>query len=244
MHCAQDPFYIVKEEIQDSINKLQTSFHQWEQAPSNSQEFANLTKELVASSESIEWQVDELDKAISVAARDPTRYAIDEVELEKRKRWTSTARNQVSTVRKAVKSGTGLGSHNGMRQELMRLPNDHAHQAGRSNQYISEDNDDFISSENDRQLLLIRQQDEELDELSASVERIGGVGLTIHEELMGQEKILDDLGLEMETTSNRLDFVQKKVAMVMKKAGVKGQLMLILFLIVLFIILFVLVFFT
>ncbi|KAK1294199.1 Syntaxin-61 [Acorus calamus] len=123
MHSAQDPFYIVKEEIQDSIDKLQTSFHQWEQAPSNSREFANLTKELVASSESIEWQfldrkVDELDKAISVAARDPTRYAIDEVELEKRKRWTSTARNQVSTVRKAVKSGTGLGNHNGMRQEL------------------------------------------------------------------------------------------------------------------------------
>lgn len=29
-----------------------------------------------------------------------------------------------------------------------------------------------------------RQQDEELDELSASVERIGGVGLTIHEELL------------------------------------------------------------
>jgi len=31
-----------------------------------------------------------------------------------------------------------------------------------------------------------RQQDEELDELSASVQRIGGVGLTIHEELSGQ----------------------------------------------------------
>lgn len=31
-----------------------------------------------------------------------------------------------------------------------------------------------------------RQQDEELDELSASVERIGGVGLTIHEELLSQ----------------------------------------------------------
>jgi len=31
-----------------------------------------------------------------------------------------------------------------------------------------------------------RQQDEELDELSLSVQRIGGVGLTIHEELLGQ----------------------------------------------------------
>ncbi|KAK1266013.1 Syntaxin-61 [Acorus gramineus] len=243
MTSAQDPFYIVKEEIQESIDKLQTSFHQWEKAPAKSREFVNLTKELIASSESIEWQVDELDKAIAVAARDPFRYAIDEVELEKRKRWTGTAHNQVSTVRRAVESGTRLGGNNGIRQELMRLPNDHAYQAGRSNQH-TQDNEDFISSENDRQLLLIRQQDEELDELSSSVERIGGVGLTIHEELMGQEKILNDLSLEMETTSNRLDFVQKKVAMVMKKAGAKGQIMMILFLIVLFIILFVLVFFT
>ncbi|AQL08971.1 Syntaxin-61 [Zea mays] len=90
----------------------------------------------------------------------------------------------------------------------------------------------------------MRQQDEELDELSESVQRIGGVGLTIHEELSGQERILNDLSLEMETTSNRLDFVQKRVAMVIKKAGIKGQIMLIVFLIVLFIILFVLVFLT
>jgi syntaxin of plants SYP6 len=37
---------------------------------------------------------------------------------------------------------------------------------------------------------------------------------------------------------------QKRVAMVIKKAGIKGQIMLIVFLIVLFIILFVLVFLT
>uniref|UniRef100_A0A6N2LWG5 t-SNARE coiled-coil homology domain-containing protein n=1 Tax=Salix viminalis TaxID=40686 RepID=A0A6N2LWG5_SALVM len=59
-----------------------------------------------------------------------------------------------------------------------------------------------------------------------------------------EEKIIDDLGMEMDSTSNRLDFVQKKVAMVMKKASAKGQLMMILFLVVLFIILFVLVFLT
>ena len=43
----------------------------------------------------LDRKVDELDKAISVAARDAQRYGIDQVELEKRKRWTSTARAQV-----------------------------------------------------------------------------------------------------------------------------------------------------
>lgn len=179
--------------------------------------------------------MDELEKTISVASRDPAYYGLDEVELSKRRNWTGSARNQIGTVRRAVekgKSNPAMARH----QDPMGT--------SRTNHYSSQDNDDYIASESDRQLLLMRQQDDELDELSASVQRIGGVGLTIHEELSGQERILNNLSLEMETTSNRLDFVQKRVAMVMKKAGIKGQIMLILFLVVLFIILFVLVFLT
>ncbi|XP_008805691.2 syntaxin-61-like isoform X2 [Phoenix dactylifera] len=249
MTSAQDPFYIVKDEIQESIDKLHDSFRQWEETPYNSGEHLHLTKQLLANCESIKWQVDELDKAIAVAASDPAWYGLDEVELDKRRRWTNIARIQVGTVRKALEDGRkksnsiNLGS-GGMHRELMRLPNVGFSQAGRSNNYAAEDNDDFISAESDRQMLLIKQQDEELDDLSVSVQRIGDVGLTINEELIGQERILDDMSVDMETTSNRLGFVQKKVAMVMKKAGAKGQIMMILFLIVLFIVLFVLVFFT
>ncbi|KAM6553939.1 hypothetical protein CsatB_014701 [Cannabis sativa] len=247
MPSAQDPFYVVKEEIQESIDKLQSSFHHWERIPPNTGEQIHLSKELLASCGSIDWQVDELDKTIAVAARDPALYGIDETELEKRRRWTSNARTQVSTVKKVLtrgkeSNGTGTTSGNAMRRELMKLPN--LYGTDGTDPYAANDNDDFIASESDRQLLLIKQQDEELDELSASVQRIGGVGLTIHEELLQQEKIIDELGMEMDSTSNRLDFVQKKVAMVMKKAGAKGQIMMILFLVVLFIILFVLVFFT
>ncbi|KAK9060854.1 hypothetical protein SSX86_018034 [Deinandra increscens subsp. villosa] len=246
MSSAQDPFYIVKDEIQDSIDKLQATFHQWEHIPVASGEQSRLTKELLSNCESIEWQnlllevgkVDELEKAISVASRDPSLYGINEVELEKRRKWTSNARIQVANIKNSVSTS----NFSGMRQELMRMPK--THQQDRNTPYIAVENDDFISSESDRQLLLIKRQDEELDELSASVERIGSVGLTIHDELIAQEKIIEELGSEMDSTSNRLDFVQKKVAVVMKKASAKGQMMMILFLIVLFIVLFVLVFFT
>ncbi|KAL5126343.1 Syntaxin-61 [Glycine soja] len=220
MPSAQDPFYVVKQEIQESIDKLQSTFHQWEKT-ADAGERSNLSKEVLGSCESIEWQVDELDKAISVASRDPSWYGIDEVEVENRRKWTSDARTQVSTAKKAVQAGKGLNnaSLNGMHKELMRLPSSHK---TTSNQYAAQDNDDFIESESDRQMLLIKRQDEELDELSLSVQRIGGVGLTIHEELLAQ----------------------KKVAMVMKKASAKGQIMMILGLLALFIFLFILVFFT
>lgn len=88
----------------------------------------------------------------------------------------------------------------------MRLPD--SDQKERSSAYSARDNDDFISPESDRQQLLLRQQDEELDELSANVIRIGDVGLTIHDELLAQDKIVNELGMEMDSTSNCLDFVQ------------------------------------
>ncbi|KAK9070409.1 hypothetical protein SSX86_010811 [Deinandra increscens subsp. villosa] len=240
MSSAQDPFYIVKEEIQESIDTLQATFHQWEHIPVASGEQTRLTKELLSNCESIEWQVDELEKAISVASRDPALYGINQAELERRTKWTRTARTQVGNVKKSV-TGKGYSTMSGMREELMRLPT--TRPQDRAGHYV-EDNDDFITSESDRQMLLIRQQDEELDELSASVERIGSVGLTIHDELQAHERLIDDMGSEMDSTSNRLDFVQKKVAVVMKKVSAKGQMMMILFLIVLFIVLFVLVFLT
>ncbi|KAI3870245.1 hypothetical protein MKX03_011933 [Papaver bracteatum] len=81
---------------------------------------------------------------------------------------------------KAVEAGKDR-SANGMRQELMRVPND-PYQAGKCISYAARDNDDFRSSDSDRHT----QQDDELDELSASVQRIGGVDLTKHEELIGQ----------------------------------------------------------
>ena len=43
-------------------------------------------------------KVDELDKAIAVASRDPSWYGIDEVEIESRRRWTNNARTQVSKM--------------------------------------------------------------------------------------------------------------------------------------------------
>ena len=39
------------------IGKLQTTFHRWEQVAANTGEYVHLTKELLTSCESIEWQV-------------------------------------------------------------------------------------------------------------------------------------------------------------------------------------------
>lgn len=39
--------------------------------------------------------MDELDRAIAVAERDPARFSIDVAEIERRKKWTSSTHSQV-----------------------------------------------------------------------------------------------------------------------------------------------------
>jgi large subunit ribosomal protein L3e/syntaxin 6 len=53
-------------------------------------------------------KVDELEKAISVAERDPAYYGLNEVEIGKRRNWTSTARNQVYYYRIFVSSAANI----------------------------------------------------------------------------------------------------------------------------------------
>ncbi|KAL3693448.1 hypothetical protein R1sor_007099 [Riccia sorocarpa] len=224
---ALDPFYLVKEEIQDSVNKLQATFLKWEALPSSAiQDFLDLSKELTSGCESIEWQVDELDRAIAVAERDPARFSIDAAEIERRKKWTSSTHTQVSTIRKALQDAadtmstpTRGGQTASSRRELLRIPDD---QAAKPSRASSQELDTF-EYENDRQALLMRAQDQDLDEISEHVKNLGEVSLTIHDELRFQDRILDDLNSDMDRTATRLDLVQRKLSAVMKKAGWKGQ---------------------
>ncbi|KAH7429858.1 hypothetical protein KP509_09G068800 [Ceratopteris richardii] len=243
--AAQDPFYLVKEEVQSLVDSVQKSFKRWEQL-SGTLEGSQLGKDIVADCTSIEWQVDELDKAIAVSERDPARYGLDSIEISQRKRWTGLARSQISTIKKLVQDSQSNGA--GTRVEMMRMPMNPSSQkvnftpSSQKGNLTPDDDDEFYAAESDRQALLMKEQDQDLDELSASVERLGDVGLTIHDELISQDRIIDDLGREMDNTANRLDFVQKKVAHVIKRAGAKGQIMMIVFLVILLLVLILLVF--
>lgn len=82
-----------------------------------------------------------------------------------------------------------------------------------------------------------RQQDNDLDQLGEHVIRIGHMGRQIGEELGQQSTLIDELDADIDGTSNRLAAAQKKMNHVLKKAGLRGQLCIILVLIVLLVVL-------
>eukprot|EP00740_Mantoniella_antarctica_P003202 CAMPEP_0181365480 /NCGR_PEP_ID=MMETSP1106-20121128/10091_1 /TAXON_ID=81844 /ORGANISM="Mantoniella antarctica, Strain SL-175" /LENGTH=239 /DNA_ID=CAMNT_0023480561 /DNA_START=153 /DNA_END=872 /DNA_ORIENTATION=+ len=238
MGDVNDPFYLVKEEIQDSVTKVQGVAERMGRLPEGNSERGVYAGQIASECESVTWQLEELDRATAMAAQDFMRFKVDANELASRKRWTTATKASIQAIdakataviefRKARKTGAGRHDDASDGSHL-----DQAHGAA---------NDGYLDSQNDHQQLLVQRQDVDLDDISASINRIGQVGLTIGEELATQGKILDDLESDVEGTRGRLQAAQRKMNTVMKKAGTKGQLAIIVVLTALLIILFLVAF--
>mmetsp|Transcript_10640 Transcript_10640/g.24705 ORF Transcript_10640/g.24705 Transcript_10640/m.24705 type:complete len:94 (-) Transcript_10640:32-313(-) len=90
----------------------------------------------------------------------------------------------------------------------------------------------------------IKRQDQGLELLGQSAERLGQMSLHIHEELGYQNNMLDDMDNDLGKATNNLDFVTQKTREMVQKAGGRSNFCLILALTGVVIILVFLVFFV
>ncbi|CAI7811618.1 unnamed protein product, partial [Closterium sp. NIES-54] len=132
--------------------------------------------------------LEELDRAIGVAERDPSRFNIEQGEVESRRNWTGSTRDQISMIRSAIQAAASERAamqKEAERRELLRVQAGAAAKAAAKSSAGGE-NESFAASEDDRQALIMREQDDQLDAMSQSLARIGGMGIAIHEELGSQ----------------------------------------------------------
>jgi len=92
----------------------------------------------------------------------------------------------------------------------------------------SEQGDDFISQQIRQQQLQMKHQDDGLDMLTESANRLGTLSLGIHEELNQQNIMLDDMDNELDKATTNLEIVTKKTRELIKKSGGKRNFLIIL----------------
>ena len=80
--------------------------------------------------------------------------------------------------------------------------------------------------------------------LSQSADRLGGMALTISEELGQQNQMLDDMQEDLDLASDNLDIVTKKTKELIEKSGGQKTFCLIIGLILVVIILIFLILYT
>ncbi|XP_061593500.1 syntaxin-6 [Cololabis saira] len=222
----EDPFFVVKGEVQKAVNAAQILHHRWIQllqdgGGASKEEVDWTTNELRNSLRSIEWDLEDLDETISIVESNPKKFNLDAAELLKRKAFITSTRHTVKDMKEQMLSpGTAtadvknkqtlLGDHGPLGSIWQPGPDKYS----RLDRQLQSVNSQFIEEHQAQQQLMVDQQDEQLELVSGTIGVLKNMSEQIGMELEEQSEILDDFGHEMDHTQSRLDNVMKKLAKV------------------------------
>nr|XP_020464745.1 syntaxin-6 [Monopterus albus] len=228
----EDPFFVVKGEVQKAVNAAQSLHHRWsellqEGGGASKEEMDWTTNELRNSLRSIEWDLEDLDETISIVESNPKKFNLDTAELSKRKAFIASTRQAVKEMKEQMSSPAAVSVDRKNKQALLG-------ERGAQGPVWQPGPDKYSRLD-----LIVEQQDEQLELVSGTIGVLKNMSERIGMELDEQAVMLDDFGHEMDNTQSRLDNVMKKLAKVSHMTSDRrqwcaiGVLLTILFVVVL-----------
>lgn len=219
----EDPFFVVKGEVQKAVNAAQSLHHRWsellqEGGGASKEEMDWTTNELRNSLRSIEWDLEDLDETISIVESNPKKFNLDTAELTKRKAFITNTRETVKEMKEQMSSPTAVSADKKNKQGE-RSAQGPIWQPGQDkysglDRQLQTANSQFIEEQQTQQQLIAGQQDEQLELVSGTIGVLKNMSERIGMELDEQSVMLDDFSHEMDNTHSRLDNVMKKLAKV------------------------------
>ncbi|XP_002760345.1 syntaxin-6 [Callithrix jacchus] len=222
----EDPFFVVKGEVQKAVNTAQGLFQRWTellQDPSTAtrEEIDWTTNELRNNLRSIEWDLEDLDETISIVEANPRKFNLDATELSIRKAFITSTRQVVRDMKDQMSASSVQAlAERKNRQALLGDSGSQNWSTGTTDKYgrldreLQRANSHFIEEQQAQQQLIVEQQDEQLELVSGSIGVLKNMSQRIGGELEEQAVMLEDFSHELESTQSRLDNVMKKLAKV------------------------------
>jgi len=251
MSLLQDPFYVVKEEVQQSVSGVTTLYDRWQELLRNTNtaqndEFKWTTSQIKNGIKSIEWDLQDLEETIGIVEGNRQRFKLDIGEVESRKAFITETKATIKKMKDDLNNVTTKGKiENDNRSVLMgskkvqeRGKFDGIHDA------IREDNDNFINNSQRQLQQTMDAQDEDLDAVGQSVVRLKEMGQTINTELNQQSLILDEMDSQVDKTSGRLNNVVRRLNKLLESTSDRVQWCVVIVLILILIGLIIVVFYV
>ncbi|XP_015725189.1 syntaxin-6 [Coturnix japonica] len=247
----EDPFFVVKGEVQKAVNTAQGLFQRWTellQDPSiaTREEIDWTTNELRNNLRSIEWDLEDLDETISIVEANPRKFNLDATELGIRKSFITSTRQVVREMKDQMSNSSMQAlAERKNRQALLGESSSQNWSSGpdkysRLDRELQLANSHFIEEQQAQQQLIVEQQDEQLELVSGSIGVLKNMSQRIGGELEEQAVMLDDFSHELDSTHSRLDNVMKKLAKVSHMTSDRRQWCAIIILFVILLVVLVL----
>ncbi|XP_041889860.1 syntaxin-6 [Corvus kubaryi] len=249
----EDPFFVVKGEVQKAVNTAQGLFQRWTellQDPSiaTREEIDWTTNELRNNLRSIEWDLEDLDETISIVEANPRKFNLDATELGIRKAFITSTRQVVRDMKDQMSNSSMQAlAERKNRQALLGESGSQSWSSGpdkysRLDRHLQLANSHFIEEQQAQQQLIVEQQDEQLELVSGSIGVLKNMSQRIGGELEEQAVMLDDFSHELDSTQSRLDNVMKKLAKVSHMTSDRRQWCAIVVLFIILLVVLILIF--
>jgi SYP6 family syntaxin len=248
MASMQDPFYVVKEEVNDALQAVGEMYDKWKDLlehtnTSTNDEFKWVTNELKTGLRGIESDLLDLEETIGIVEKDKAKFRIDDNEIASRKSFVTSTRRRMQAIKEEMSSTKTKGKMEAdSRSNLMQQSNS-TNRFSRFEAAVQQDNENFIEGQQQRQQTILRQQDEGLDQLSHTVINLKDIANTIDTTLEEQNGLIGEIEKEADKADSGLRGAVKKVNQLIDSTKDGTQLTIIVILILLLIGLVVLVFY-
>ncbi|CAG8457522.1 601_t:CDS:2 [Acaulospora morrowiae] len=187
----EDPFFVVKEEIEQNVSAATTLFESWNRiyntvASINNEELQRTEEELRSTLNDVSADLDD------------TRQQLQDIRLTLADPPKKLKGSEIKNLQELMDGHQSFNTFDQIRSK------------SRYEEVIEMDNTKFINNETLQQTVLIREQDEQLESLYGTARNIHDIVTTMGTEIESQNILLDEFGERVDRTSGRLENAMKK----------------------------------
>jgi len=245
---ARDPFYVVKEKVQELTTTLSTDFDRWKELlettnTASHKDFAPLTQSVKVTLKKLNIDLNDLAQTIEIVSANRQRFKdIDDKELDSRKRFVNDTKSTVQEYEDTLGSvRTKSKLERDSREQLYAKENSQRKSAKERER--EREGNDFVDAKAQSQQQVERQQDEVLDDMTHALDRLGAMAGTIKTTLGEQNEMLKEFDNEMDRTQGAMGKVMRKIDKLLGQSD-SGRLCCIFFLFVIVCVLIIAIIYT
>lgn len=241
----EDPFFIVREEVNKALGNVNTLFVKWDKLLSGERtgqtEIDATLNDIKNNIRSIEWDLEDLTETVNIVESNPMKFQLTPNDIIERKDFITNTKSRIKRMKESLNKPETLAKiEKNTRNSL--ITNGNVNKYERLDNEMVESNQRYINDVHNQQQMLIGQQDNQLEHVHRSVGVLKSMGSQIGNELEEQAIILDELNHEVEQTDSKLQTVLVRVEKMLRLADDRKQtyvLVALIFMMIIVIILFV-----
>ncbi|EGF81156.1 hypothetical protein BATDEDRAFT_87407 [Batrachochytrium dendrobatidis JAM81] len=244
---SDDPFFVVKREVEQSLVQVGSLYQAWfQQLTSNTVSETDLKRQGADIRDilrNIVADLDELDETIQIVQSNPARFKLDRSHIDERKQFVQESRKKVEEMKSSVNnpSAARMGGQQGMRNNLMGSNKTRTDKYGRTEDEYKVSNQKFVEREQQQQQALMQDQDAQMSDVAVTVGNLREVARVMGSELDDQTRLLGEVETQVDSTQGRLEDGMKRMKDFIKANSDSRQQWCIAILVVILVLIIVLV---